>query len=313
MILRKKYIIPFFLFLPNFVFGWGFNAHQQINRYAVFTLPYPLFGFYKQYIGYITKHSVDPDNRKAFDRYEGTKHYIDLDHYCADIKDNIDTMTWEDIERTFADDEEQTHGSGPYSILQVKRELTNAFKQENVKAILRLSSDIGHYIADANVPLHTTKNYDGQETGQNGIHALWETRLPELFKQNYDYFVGTAHYETNPTKQVWLTVLNAYRLIDALLKAERETSQTILFGTHTYEQQGSSQKRKYSYAYSYDYHQRLCGQVEQQMLRAIKMLGNFWYTCWVDAGQPELYFLNKIVDNYDEEKELTKDNKECLD
>ena len=32
----------------------------------------------------------------------------------------------------------------------------------------------------------------------------------------------------------------------------------------------------------------LNNQVERQMRRSIKMTGDFWYTCWVDAGQPNL-------------------------
>ena len=29
-------------------------------------------------------------------------------------------------------------------------------------------------------------------------------------------------------------------------------------------------------------------QVERQMRASVKMVGDFWFTCWVDAGQPDL-------------------------
>lgn len=32
----------------------------------------------------------------------------------------------------------------------------------------------------------------------------------------------------------------------------------------------------------------LDGQVERRMRAAIKTIGDMWYTCWVDAGQPDL-------------------------
>ena len=47
------------------------------------------------------------------------------------------------------------------------------------------------------MPLHTTENYNGQMTGQRGIHGFWESRLPELKSKDYDYFVGRAEYVEN--------------------------------------------------------------------------------------------------------------------
>ena len=39
------------------------------------------------------------------------------------------------------------------------------------------SAIIGHYVADAHVPLHAVLNYNGQLTGQTGIHNRWEDEL----------------------------------------------------------------------------------------------------------------------------------------
>ena len=61
-----------------------------------------------------------------------------------------------------------------------------------LQRILRISAEIGHYIGDAHVPLHTTENYNGQLSGQEGIHAFWESRLPEMFSDEFDFFVGTS-------------------------------------------------------------------------------------------------------------------------
>jgi hypothetical protein len=35
--------------------------------------------------------------------------------------------------------------------------------------ILFIAADLGHYIADAHMPLHTSDNHDGQLTDQKGI------------------------------------------------------------------------------------------------------------------------------------------------
>ncbi len=64
---------------------------------------------------------------------------------------------------------------------------------------MRISAEFGHYIADACVPLHTTSNYNGQLTDQVGIHAFWESRIPELFAvEEFDMIVGTASYIDDP-------------------------------------------------------------------------------------------------------------------
>jgi hypothetical protein len=61
--------------------------------------------------------------------------------------------------------------------------LTNAFREKDQARILKLSAEIGHYVADAHVPLHASTNHNGQLTGQEGIHAFWESRIPELLAE----------------------------------------------------------------------------------------------------------------------------------
>src|SRR5690606_32801322 len=98
------------------------------------------------------------------------------------------------------------------------------FKTKDARAILKLAADLGHYIADANVPLHTTENYNGQLTGQHGIHGLWESRLPELFTDEYDFFVGKASYVDNIQLQAWEAVIQAHEALDSVLLFENKLS-----------------------------------------------------------------------------------------
>jgi hypothetical protein len=37
----------------------------------------------------------------------------------------------------------------------------------------------------------------GNLTNQVGIHGFWESRLPELFYEQYDFYVGPATYLPN--------------------------------------------------------------------------------------------------------------------
>ena len=85
---------------------------------------------------------------------------------------------WKEAVEKFGEDSLQAYGMVPWHIQMMLGGLTKAFKEKNFSSILKKSAEIGHYIADAHLPLHTSENYDGQLTRQNGIHAFWESRVP---------------------------------------------------------------------------------------------------------------------------------------
>ena len=62
----------------------------------------------------------------------------------------------------------------------------------------------------------------------------------------------------------------------------------LLADKYGFEQRGNVTVRTYSRDFARAYHQRLSGQVERQMKLAVRLAGAFWYTAWVDAGQPDL-------------------------
>ncbi|HMN90125.1 MAG TPA: zinc dependent phospholipase C family protein [Saprospiraceae bacterium] len=190
----------------------------------------------------------------------------------------------------FAIDRFSEHGILPYHLLKMQRDLTEAFRNKNTLTILRLSSEIGHYIGDAHVPLHTTENYNGQLTDQVGIHAFWESRLPELFAgRQYDFFVGKAEYIRNPRDYFWKIVLDSHQLLDSVLQIEKDLSRTFPSDNqYCYEERLGRTIRTQCQAYADAYHTRMGGMVEQRMRDAIRAIASSWYTAWVDAGQPDL-------------------------
>jgi len=171
--------------------AWGFWAHKRINRLSVFTLPPEMLVFYKAHINYLTEHAVDPDKRRYAVEGEDIKHFIDIDHYGTLPFDNV-PRNWEEAVDVFSEDTLMTYGIIPYSLPREIYKLTKAFKEGDIQKILKYSADIGHYVGDSHVPLHTTENYNGQFTGQKGIHGFWESRLPELFGKDYNFLVGRA-------------------------------------------------------------------------------------------------------------------------
>ncbi len=270
--------------------GWGFFAHQRINRLAVFTLPPSMIKFYKKHITYVTEASINPDRRRFSVPDEAPRHYIDLDHYGDSSLFKI-TRFWKSAVEIYSEDTLKTYGIVPWHVNTMYYRLRDAFLIRNPDQILKISAELGHYIADAHVPLHTTENYNGQLTGQEGIHGFWESRLPELFSDRYDFFVGKAEYLQSPQLSIWQGVASAHKEVLIVLSEERKLADKFKEKKYSFETKGKQTVKVYAGEYATAYHKILDGMIERQMQAAIKMIGDFWYTAWVDAGQPDLQIL----------------------
>ncbi len=281
--------------------GWGFFGHQKINRLAVFTLPPEMIGFYKKHIGYLSEASTYPDRRRYAVPEEGARHYIDLEDYGDSAWIKLPRY-WSLASKEFHHDTLLAHGIVPWHVVFVFNQLKEAFLLGDPSRILRLSAELGHYVADAHVPLHTTRNHNGQLTDQRGIHAFWESRLPELFFNEYDFFVGKAEYLPNSQQVMWEVVRQSHALVDSVLREEKRLAETS-FDKFNYETKGKQTIRVYSVDYSRRYHDKLDGMVERRFRASIKMTGDLWFTAWVDAGQPNL---RKLIQYVPSEEELLK-------
>lgn len=251
-----------------------------------------MIGFYKHHMSTIIERSVNPDKRRYINENEGPRHFIDLDAYGSDPLAQL-PKKWQEAIEQYGDSTLIQHGIVPWHMVRVKYYLTQAFLNQDADQILKISADLGHYVGDAHVPLHTTSNYNGQKTNQRGIHGFWESRLPELFDQQYDLFVGKAEYIENVNDAAWNAVANAHLALDSLLIFEAQISQEFSpTKKYSFEVRGNQTVKVYSYEFSEAYHQRLQGMVERKMRASIKLIADLWFTCWVDGGQPTL---NKLI------------------
>jgi hypothetical protein len=286
---------------------WGFYAHSLINRLAVYSLPNEMLGFFKQNIDYVTDNAVNPDQRRYAVVGEAPRHFIDLDDYPDSVRVILPKLNWAQAKEKFTEDSLLAHGIVPWQIQRMTFQLTQAFVKRNNKDILRIATDLGHYIADSNVPLHTTRNYNGQLTNQLGIHGFWESRLPELYSKDYDLLIGKAEYENNIQKRSWAGVLNANAALDSVLLFEKILTEKIdEEKKFTIEERNGITVRAYSRSFSKEYHNMLDNQVESRMKASIKMISDIWFTAWVDAGQPDLKTIPKLEVDPKEEQEVMK-------
>jgi hypothetical protein len=257
-----------------------------------------------KYIKFVQKHIV----RNYYDS-EWTIPKEEIDSIF--MEDSVLVPLNIDVKKVFAKDRLSEIGILPWHLQSMQYRLTRAFEDGDVNTILRLSADFGHYIGDAHVPLHTTKNYNGQYTNQRGIHGFWESRLPELFAdEDYSFFVGKAEYIEDATAHYWNIILESNQLVDSVLWIEKSLRKQFSEDEiYCYENVGKKTIRTYCNGFSNAYHKRLEGMVEARMKAAIKAVGDAWFTAWVDAGQPNLIITEEVALTEAEQKELDTEEK----
>lgn len=240
----------------------------------------------------VSELGLEIDGREFF--YFTKKELMSAFHE-AHFRYSVDELPWIKqanipLKEVLFDQHFTEHGIVPYFIKIQCDKLVQAFKSGDQKRILRLATDLGHYVADLHVPLHAAKNYNGQLTGQEGIHAFWESRLPELFADDqYSYFVGKAQYIPDIEKFAWNTLLESNRLHHEVLDLERKIREQIPEDRQfAYEIRLNTVVRTPSEELSTAYHRALGGMVEKRMQESVLALGSLWLTAWINAGQPVL-------------------------
>jgi hypothetical protein len=282
---RQVLLLQLCLFYSIAAHSWGFFAHKRINHLAIFTLPPELNGLYKRHIHAIENLAVLPDQRRHSLDEEAARHYIDLDRYL--IK-SIAYLNFEKAIQLYTNDSLQRHGIVPWIIPTMKNRLKQAFFNRDTLQIIKLSSELGHYIADAHVPLHTTSNYDGQKSNQVGIHAFWESVIPEMLQSDLEDWSEPAQYIADLQKETWNWILSSHSLVEILLSLEAKLNQkTNARSKYIFIKKGTLLTKTYAPAYTKAYHQSLNNQIETRFNEAVQHVGNVWYSAWLEAGQPD--------------------------
>jgi hypothetical protein len=284
-ILRTALLFSF-LFVGS---SWDFLVHQTIGELAIYKLPRNMRPFFYKNMDYLLKEMIQPDLRRSRDSLEGPRHFIDLELYGDSAAWKM-PLTWEGAVIQYGKDSLLKYGYVPYQVIMIKQRLTRAFLDRNKDSILFYAADLGHYIGDAHVPLHSTANYDGQLSGQKGIHALWETMIPEIELDQYQLCNGhTAQYVDDPAKAIWDAVRTGHGLLAELFQQEKETEKSFTDSAEYQIQRRKGKEYKtFSPAFAKSYSKRLAGTVNKQLLRSADLLADFWYTSWVDGGKPDL-------------------------
>ncbi len=288
--ISKKWGVSVLLLTALIAFSsWGFLVHRTINQLAIYSLPAPLQSYFHADMGYLVENAPRPDIRRNTDRTEDTKHFIDLEKFGPNAANEM-PLDWASAVKKYTEDSLKKYGWGPYNAMMQMEHLTNAFKSKNKDSILFYAADLGHYLGDLHVPLHTTANYDGQLTGQKGLHGLWESFIPELRINQYDlYNKHKATYLKNPAEALWKDIRHANALLPEMFAKE-----TALTGKFTPDTKYKTQMRygkeskMYTKEFAEAYALELGPTINGQLIASANMISDFWYTAWVNAGKPDL-------------------------
>jgi hypothetical protein len=282
----------------SLVFAWGSWGHKHISRAAIFALPEGMQKFYYNHIDFITEGAVVPDLRRALinDKNEGPRHYIDIEDFGKIAFSSFPKTTKEAYTKYDSNFLNKT-GYLPWYIQNISEKLTQAFQKRNKSEILFLSTELSHYVADAHMPLHTSSNHDGQLTNQKGVHALWESMLPQMFGEAYDFKTAPAKYIADVPAETWKIIHQSHSLVDTLLSIEKKVRNSFT-ADNMYKKDSSGKmvmfynSPVFSDEYAQHFHTALGGMVERQLRLSIYDVACFWYTAWVNGGSPNLLSLD---------------------
>ncbi len=283
---------------------WGDDPFEKVPRRYVDAVTkfgdfYTIEGTDTTFLNFDTSvESKEFQNVKAFvnNNWMPQRYEEEVNYECDSLLKYFDIPS-SSCDRFHFDDVFSSYGILPYHLGVQQYRLTEAFQARDVEKIMRLASDMGHYIGDAHVPLHTTENYNGQMTGQEGIHAFWESRLPELYaEKDYDFFVGQADYIEDKNEFFWGIVEDSHSHLAKVLEVElRLRSEYAQDKQYCYEERLGATVRLECEGYAEEYHKQLNGMVEDRMRASVKAVADCWYTAWVDAGQPYFEGVNVVA------------------
>lgn len=154
--------------------AWGRRIHEIINRRAA-----EEEGAAEAWSGLarsLGSHASDADDRKGRDPDERTRHYIDIDHFDPWPFDGV-PRTREAMDKKYGREEAAQWGVAPWAIDECWRMVVLSLEKGDWSSAGAWAADLGHYVADTHQPLHCTVNYDGQATGNQGVHLRFEVHM----------------------------------------------------------------------------------------------------------------------------------------
>lgn len=252
--------------------AWGPAGHRLVNQWAIETLPPEIRGFFDANRSFLIDHASDPDALMEKDHFERSKHYIYFDDYGMFPYLKL-PHSFEGAVHQYGSGRINRDGLLPWQVGKFSLKLTEAMRTRSWDEIRTDAALLAHFVADAHDPLHTTQNYDGQLTGQKGLASRFEIQLVDRYKSFFIFAPSDANKIEDPTEYAFQICLEANTWVDHIVLADRRSLGTLP-------------------SYNEDYFDRFYSQVGSVVMRQLNEAahdtGSYWYTAWLNAGQPPL-------------------------
>jgi hypothetical protein len=265
---------------PSTAFAWGFAGHRLIMRRAIELLPPELKPFFDHYRDELVVRAVDPDVWRTAGWDDDPNHFMDFGakEYGAypfkELPRDLDAA----VEK-FGTVTIRRNGMLPWRANEMfgnLRRTFESFKRGSAYGpndLVLYAAALGHYMQDANQPFHATNNFDGQLTGNNGIHARFERDLVERYESRLTITPAPATPILNARDASFDTLLASYSLVDRILQADAEA----VAGKDTYDD---------------DYYEKFFARVrpilEQRLADSVTATASVIAGAWERAGRPRL-------------------------
>ncbi|MDO9548424.1 MAG: S1/P1 nuclease, partial [Candidatus Marinimicrobia bacterium] len=266
--LIKKYIFTFIILL-NLLYSqdakWGGDVHRYIASAAVDHLPSGMY-FFKDQRSFLSSHASDPDR----DNNPGYYHYIDIDYYPEFFQGNL-PHDWDSITALYSESIVKNNGTIPWVIDEWTEMFSSLMANSDWANAWQVAAELGHYVADSHQPLHLTVNYNGQNTGNYGIHSRYESKLFSYYLNSLPAPEGTGKYWSNALDSVFQYIEDIYPYVDSILIADDSASNL-------------------DSSYGSVYYNTMWSKLEILSIdvihQAIMDLASIWVTAWENAGKP---------------------------
>ncbi|MBA4311817.1 MAG: hypothetical protein C0417_04210 [Chlorobiaceae bacterium] len=265
--------IPILFLIQNFALSWGSTAHRFINLKAPMHLPETMADLKKDSLFYRAYASA-PDYRKDYTDTsffaEDKRHYIDIDVYpnFKTIPHNLDSMI-----ALYGRSYVHETGTLPWAIILTLDSLRVQFIRHDYIKAESTMSDLGHYVADATQPLHCTENYDGDLTGNGGIHSRYESSMITTYQSLLTISQDSARYIYSPLDYSFELILQSQALVDSVLIADSYAKNISGWS-------GSGTVPAAYYAALWEKTERF---TRERIQTATVAIASLWYSAWIDA------------------------------
>ena len=263
------FILAITLLQQDKVYAWGWETHRYINENAVDYLP-PELDFFQDHRDYLREHSTDPD----IDDLPGYYHYIDIDYY-PEFFEGTFPHNWDEAVEQYGYNVIINNGTIPWVIEAWTDSLTVLMANGQWETVWQLAAELGHYVADSHQPLHLTLNYNGQLTGNYGIHSRYETYMINPHLSELPLPDSSSIY--------WSSVIDSiFRYVDEIYPYVSEITAA--------DDLAAGQDPDYNSTYYNIIWEELDSLTIIVIHCAIVDLASIWTTAWINAGSPTQSF-----------------------